>query len=52
VDAERAERRVLTDRLTAVPAQARTRNRTAASTEKDKQHSEDQYRPLSPDLVP
>ncbi|MGH3277984.1 MAG: hypothetical protein ACRDNW_02475 [Trebonia sp.] len=29
LDAERAERRALTDRLTAVPAQARTRNRTA-----------------------
>jgi hypothetical protein len=29
-DAERAERRALTDRLTAVPVQAGTRNRAAA----------------------
>jgi hypothetical protein len=52
LDAERAEWRALTDRLTAVLSQARTRNRPAASPEKDKQHRDDQQCPGEPpDLV-
>jgi hypothetical protein len=45
LDAERTERRALTDRLTAALAQARTRNRTPAMLEKDKQPREAQLRP-------
>ncbi len=40
-----AERRALTDRLTAVPAQPRPRNRTTVTAEKDKQDREDHHRP-------
>lgn len=45
LDTERSERRALTDKLTAALAQARTRNRPAASPKNDNQPREAQLRP-------
>jgi hypothetical protein len=45
LDAERAERKALTDRLIAVQAKPRPRNRVIVPPEKDKQLREAQLRP-------